>query len=293
MNFYYFGGVFDSQENLETASSLEKNNFAGVMYTYDSTQGDMFVRVARDIKPSEKIKYLIAIRPYTISPQYLQAISDSINEVDENRVQINFISGYIKDHEANINGIAGKINDSSHSVDRSKYLLDYIETLNNMSINKKPLDFYISTTNNYIFQSVKKYKNKMIMPYHIYKRGWWSDEYGDNSSMVGFDLKNNEVMIAMTPIIREKKEDLESLRTHALRPIWKKGETTKVVDDVEYFTYESFSEFIEMLEEDGIHSLLINAVPREEKNIIIPFIKRYTESKRFVGHSTNKEKNIL
>ena len=280
MNFYYFGGVFDSQENLETASSLEKNNFAGVMYTYDSTQGDMFVRTAKDINPNEKIKYLIAIRPYTISPQYLQAISDSVNEINKDRLQINFISGYIKDHELNINGIVGEINDSSHSVERSKYLLNYIETLNTMSINKNPLDFYISTTNNYVFQSVKKYKNKMIMPYHIYKRGWWSDEYGDNSSMVGFDLKNNEVMIAMTPIIRKTKEELGLLKHHALRPIWKKGETTKIVDDVEYFTYETFSEFVDMLEEDGIHSLLINAVPREEKNIIIPFIKNYVESTR-------------
>ena len=293
MNFYYFGGVFDNSENLETASSLEKNNFKGVMYTYDSTQGDMFVRVAKDIKLNENIKYLIAIRPYTISPQYLQAISDSINEIDSDRLQINFISGYIKDHESKINGIVGDINDKSHSIDRSKYLLNYIETLNNMLPNKNPLDFFISTTNNYIFQSVKKHGNKMIMPYHIYKRGWWSDNYGDNSSMVGFDLKNNEVMLAMTPIIRETKEELGLLKTHALRPIWKKGETTKVLDDVEYFTHESFAEFIDMLEEDGIVNLLINAVPREEKNIIIPFIKKYVESKGFVSDKTNKEINIL
>jgi hypothetical protein len=280
MNFYYFGGVFSDSESLESPSSLEKNNFSGVMFTYDSTQGDMFTRTAKNISAEEKIKYLIAIRPYTISPQYLQAISDSINEISNDRIQINFITGYIKDHEEKINGILGDINDDSHSIDRSKYLVNYIETLNNMSVNKKPLDFYISTTNNYVFQSVKKYNNKMILPYHIYKRGWWSDEHGDNSSMVGFDLSNNEVMIAMTPIIRENKEDLGLLKTHSVRPVWKKGETTKIVDDVEYFTNESFSEFIDMLEEDGINHLLINAVPREEKDIIIPFIKKYVESKK-------------
>ena len=280
MNFYYFGGNMGDKDFQESPSQLGKNGFSGVMFTYDSTQGDMFVRAARDIDTTENIKYLIAIRPYTISPQYLQAISDSINEIDNGRLQINFISGYIKDHEANTNGIFGDVNDSSHSVDRSNYLVNYIETLNLMTVNKNPLDFYVSTTNNYVFQAVKKYNNKIIMPYHIYKRGWLSDSYGDNSSMVGFDLQNNEVMLAMTPIIRENKEDLGLLKHHALRPVWKKGETAKILDDVEYFTHESFSEFVDMLEEDGITSLLINAVPREEKDIIIPFIKNYVESSR-------------
>ena len=61
MKFYYFGGVFDieNEDNLETASALEKHNFDGVMFTYDSTQGDMFVRTAREIAVGKKIKYLI------------------------------------------------------------------------------------------------------------------------------------------------------------------------------------------------------------------------------------------
>jgi len=60
MNFYYFGGVFH-ENSMETAPILEKNNFSGVMYTYDPTEGDMFTRVAREIKTDGKIKYLVAI----------------------------------------------------------------------------------------------------------------------------------------------------------------------------------------------------------------------------------------
>ena len=113
MNFYYFGGHFTDNYSLEKASVLEKNHFAGVMFTYDATQGDMFVRTARDIKLDEKIKYLVAIRPYTISPQYLYTIYDSINEIMEDRVQVNFIAGYIKDNEADVGGIVTEINDKS------------------------------------------------------------------------------------------------------------------------------------------------------------------------------------
>jgi hypothetical protein len=291
MIFYYFGGVFNDKTVLEHASSLEKHHFSGVMYTYDPTQGDMFVRVAREINNEEKIKYLVAIRPYTISPQYLYAITKSINQMSANRLQINIVSGYIKDHEKNIGGIVGEVNDLSSSVDRSNYTISFIKELNEMSkkINnskdangdqlENTLDFYVSTTNSYVFDIIKEYNNKIIFPYNIYKRGFFSDQYKDPSSMIDFDIKNIDVMLTMTPIIRETEEELLSLKDYAVRPIWKKGEASQIVDDVEYFTPESFDEFITMLEDNGINHLLINAVPREEFEVIIPFIKQYVESK--------------
>ena len=138
------------------------------------------------------------------------------------------------------------------------------------------VDFYVSATNSYILNTAKKYKNKIILPYNIYKRGFWHD---NPSPPTKLDIKDTEVMIAMTPIIRKTKEELDLLTDYALRPIWKKGEVSKVVDDVEYFTYESFNEFIEMLEQDGINHLLINSVPAEEVHVIVPFIKQYVELK--------------
>lgn len=296
MKFYYFGGIFEeeTENTLETASVLEKHNFDGVMFTYDATRGDMFVRTAKDIDPNGKIKYLVAIRPYTISPQYLQTINDSMNEIDMERLQLNFISGYIKDHENHIEGIVGDIVDSSESVSKSKYMIKFIETLNSMKINKNPLDFYVSTTNSYVFDEAKKHNNKIILPYHVWKRGFWSDVYKDPSLKIPLDAEGVEIMLTMTPIIRETEEELRSLTNYALRPIWKKGEVSKVLDDVEYFTHDSFNDFVKMLEENGINHLLINAVPRQEHSVIIPFIKKYVESqKEFVSKITNKETNIL
>jgi hypothetical protein len=282
MKFYYFGGTFNENDTLEDTSTLDSHHFDGVMFTYDATQGDMFVRVAKDIKLNEKIKYLIAIRPYTISPQYLYAINQSINEIQKDRLQINIIAGYIKDHESNVGGIVGHVNDLSSSVERSNYTIKFIESLDEISKNKDPkeqLDVYISTTNNYVFDAVKKYKNKIILPYSIYKRGFWSDWLKDPSLKIEFDRGETEIMLAMTPVIRETEEELQSLAQHAMKPVWKKGDVTKVVEDVEYFTHESFHEFIQMLEEDNINHLLINAVPRSESKIIVSFIKKYVESR--------------
>jgi hypothetical protein len=282
MKFYYFGGTFNENDTLEDTSTLDSHHFDGVMFTYDATQGDMFVRVAKDIKLNEKIKYLIAIRPYTISPQYLYAINQSINEIQKDRLQINIIAGYIKDHESNVGGIVGDVNDLSSSVERSNYTIKFIESLDEISKNKDPkeqLDVYISTTNNYVFDAVKKYKNKIILPYSIYKRGFWSDWLKDPSLKIEFDRGETEIMLAMTPVIRETEEELQSLAQHAMKPVWKKGDVSKVVEDVEYFTHETFHEFIQMLEKDNINHLLINAVPRSESKIIVSFIKKYVESR--------------
>jgi hypothetical protein len=283
MEFYYFGGNFDGGQ----ISNLEANHFSGVMFTYDSTQGDMFVRVAKDIKAEEKIKYLIAIRPYAISPQYLCMINKSINEIGYGRLQINLISGYIKDHESDFGGIIGKVNDSSSRIDRSNYMIDYVNSLNTMPGNSdknNALDFYVSCTNPYVFNMAKKNNNKIILPYRDYKNALWTsitDSGGQSLSNTSFNLNGMNVMLALTPIIRKTQEELESLSDYAIRPVWKKGEKPAEVTDVGYFTYEQFDEFVNELESKGIHHLLINGWPMAEREIIINFIKEYSELKGY------------
>jgi hypothetical protein len=241
----------------------------------------MFVKTAVDINPSENIKYLIAIRPYTISPQYLSMINQSMNKISKDRLQINFISGYLKDNESHIKGIVGDINDQSSSIDRSNYMINFLETLNKMQNNENSLDFYVSTTNEYVFAKAKEHNSKIIIPYSDYKRGTWTNhKYNKNPSANDtFDLQGLDVMISLTPIIRKTHEELSLLSNYALRPVWKKGEIPAVVGDVGYFTYEEFDDFVNTLEKQGIKSLLINAVPAEEVNVIVPFIKEYIEAK--------------
>jgi hypothetical protein len=281
MKFYYFGGLMGHPEDIKSPSNLDKHHFAGVMFTHDIPEGDMFVKTAIDINPDEKIKYLIAIRPYTISPQYLSMINQSMNKISKDRLQINFISGYIKDHESHVKGIVGDINDQSSSIDRSNYMINFLETLNKMQSNENSLDFYVSTTNEYVFAKAKEYNSKIIIPYSDYKRGTWTDhKYNQNPSANDtFDLQGLDVMISLTPIIRKTHEELSLLSNYALRPVWKKGEIPAVVGDVGYFTYEEFDDFVNTLEKQGIKSLLINAVPAEEVSVIVPFIKEYVEAK--------------
>jgi alkanesulfonate monooxygenase SsuD/methylene tetrahydromethanopterin reductase-like flavin-dependent oxidoreductase (luciferase family) len=294
MEFYYFGGNFHGPQ----ISNLEKSHFSGVMFTYDATQGDMLVRMARHINPNEKIKYLIAIRPYSVSPQYLCMVNDSINEIDSGRFQVNLISGYVKDHEADFGGIIGSVNDSSDRITRSKYLIKYVKTLNTMLGNlrsQNKLDFYISTTNNFVFETAKIYNNKIILPYRDYLNSYWT-VIGENGGQAladnPMDLSDVKIMLALTPIIRETQEELEALTDYAIRPVWRKGEKPAQVTDVGYFTYEQFDEFVKELEAKGINQLLINGWPEAERDKIIKFIKYYSELKGNKETNPSLENNL-
>jgi hypothetical protein len=171
-------------------------------------------------------------------------INKSMNSIAPNRLQINLISGYIKDHEKSFGGILGDVNDSSDRIDRSNYLIDYVISLNTMGGNKrKPeLDFYTSTTNEHVFNATAEYDNKIILPYRDYKNGYWTTIVGNDGQVKGnsFDFHGRKIMLAITPIIRRTQEELNMSEQYAQRPIWKDGEHQGKVTDIEYFTYEEF-----------------------------------------------------
>lgn len=292
MKFYYFGGVMGNPEDPKDPSNLNRHNFSGVMFTHDIPEGDMFVKTAKDIEQGEEIKYLVAIRPYTISPQYLSMINRSMDKIDRGRLQVNLISGYIKDHEDGVGGVVGDINDNASALDRSNYMIEFLKVLNDMDQDKdspgywrdpnhqNKLDVYVSTTNSYVFEAAKKYGYKIILPYHIYARGTWSDFLKHRSAEIPLELKGMEVMIAITPVIRKTEEELNLLVDHVVRPVWKKGEVPQPVLDTAYLTYEQFDDLVKTLESRGINHMLINAVPSEEVNVILPFIKQYVEENK-------------
>jgi hypothetical protein len=278
MKFYLFGGSMDPVIFKETLN----DGFDGVMFTYDLINSDIFTYLASQPNKNLKVKCLVAIRPYTISPQYLYMINKSMQKIMPNTLQINFIQGYTKDYEKDFGGIFGEVNDMSSSVDKSNYLINYLDVLNTMQKNEKnqyPLDFYVSTSNKYVMEAVQKYDNKIILPYKKYKNKHWVREVLQTGKVVykdPIDLKNTKVMLAITPILRKNKEDFEDLpKDYADRPVWREGERPHAVSDVVYFTYEEFGVFLDELKKEGIEEVLMNAYPHREYPVIKHYLKKY------------------
>ena len=284
MKYYFFGGSM----NPEVFKENLNDGFDGIMFTYDLKQSDTFTYLASQNNKNLKVKCLVAIRPYTISPQYLYMINKSMHKIMPNTLQINFIQGYTKEYEKDFGGIVGKVNDMSDSIDKSDYLINYLDVLDAMQKNEKnkyPLDFYVSTTNKYVIDAVQKYNNKIILPYKKYKTKYWVREKKPTGQVVyrdPIDLKDTKVMLAITPILRKKREDFEDLpKDYVDRPVWREGERAKQpVSDVVYFTYEEFIIFLDELEKEGINEVLMNAYPAREYPVIKHFLQNYVRNKQ-------------
>ena len=89
-------------------------------------------------------------------------------------------------------------------------------------------------------------------------------------------------MLAITPVLRKKREDFENLpKDYVDRPVWREGERAKQpVSDVVYFTYEEFIIFLDELEKEGINEVLMNAYPAREYPVIKHFLQNYVRNKQ-------------
>jgi len=247
MQFYFFTPDFGLVKKLDDAG------FVGVLFTYNATQGDYFTKIARNIILDSKIKYMVAIRPYVISPQYLSMINQSINAISRDRLEINLISGHIKDVESNFGGVVGDVNDQSSSIDRSKYLIDYLDCLHSM--NTKIPDCYVSVTNEFTFAAAKKHNSKMIIPYSQFI----SNKYSEYDS---------KVMISVTPRLRETQNEIDNLQ----------GSRVQHRVDMADFTYDQFNKLIKDIESNNINKMILSAWSMEETEYIIDFVKQYNQS---------------
>jgi hypothetical protein len=177
----------------------------------------------------------------------------------QNRLQINIISGWIKDHEKKIGGVIGPVSDNSSNIDRSNNLIEYIKELDNMKKNNPGIhspDIFVSATNSYVWNAASELNNKIILPYSRYKNKMWHDT-GEEIKIGGKDI-----MLSISPVIRKEKKQLDNLD--------KKFFTM----DSEYFTYDEFIDFINKIESDGIKKIMVHGWPEEENENIIEFVSK-------------------
>jgi len=185
MKFYYFGGDFDSIDKVYDAK------FDGNLFLYDSSRFEHFTEIVHNASKIRKdFKYMVAIRPYVISPQYLFMISRNIYNYFGDILEINLVSGWAKQEEEPHNFFVGEINDNSSSVEKSNYLIKYLEVLGNYkkSMKNDLANIYVSVTNEFTLDASNKFNGKMVVPYYTYKK------YAEK-------INTNNIVLSITPII--------------------------------------------------------------------------------------------
>lgn len=108
---------------------LNSVGYYSSLFTIHSKASDYIPKIAYSFNPEHKIKYMIAFRPYLLSPQYFKMLIKSFDEIQPDRIIVNFVHGHIANYE-NFDGVMGV--DGKNMFDpavRKQYMHEFITRL--------------------------------------------------------------------------------------------------------------------------------------------------------------------
>jgi hypothetical protein len=250
VNFYIFS------QKIDEVQELMDHHYSGILLIYSNSLTDFFTQIARTMDVNKDFKYMVAVRPYAISPQYLFRINDSINNIDKDRLKINIVSGASDNNKLDSGGVLGEVNDDSSPTEKSNYLIKYVDLLENP--NKNIPDYYVSVRNKDMVDKTLKHKSKLLISY---------EDYRDNI----YNTENREVMIHIWVVLRESKGELERLRSE-----YSKKFPGPVVPN--YLTHKEFENILDELKNKKINEFLFYTFwDEKERKKINNFVKKYKE----------------
>ena len=223
----------------EVVDELDKAGYYSILFPIKSTTADYLPLAISSMRPEQKIKYMIPIRPYLLSPQYLSMLSAGIEAVVPGRTIFNFINGHIGEDE-NLDGIIHSSIDFSDKTDRRRHLEDFIKTLDRIKMYEQP-DFSeilvsggsletLEVTHGLGAGLATSYSSFMQNHYEFYSK---------------FNFKNIYVQICI--LLTESDDDPKIAEVVANNP-----------SGVIYGSYSEISTKIQELESMGVTDLLIS-----------------------------------
>jgi hypothetical protein len=263
MKIYFFGGEH------HFIDSIYESGFDGVLFLYNAISPDYFTTlISHKDKLKKDFSYMIALRPYAMSPQYLSMINRTISDIIDGRLEINLISGHPKEIERPYNSFVGDINDWSSKIEKSKYLIEYLEALSQLADRCKHPEkdipnAYVSTTNEFVLEAANKHGHKMIIPYPTHNQ--WKKDGTYERIGEKFPISTENILVSFAPIITFPDE------SHLRKPSYNTSDTI-------FVTSEELVEKLNDLKNEGIYGILL-ASWEDTRSDILRFVK---ENKEFI-----------
>ena len=107
MRFHWMdrGGLNNPQDIKIMSEQLDKYNYYSMLLTYHSKNSDLLIKSLLAADKNINLKFMLAIRTYAISPEYLSMICNSYNQSFPSKLILNITSGDIHSEENSINDI--------------------------------------------------------------------------------------------------------------------------------------------------------------------------------------------
>lgn len=164
----------DTIESLKEYSEILNNSgYESVLTVYHSTIADNWIKTARVLNKKHKLKYMVAIRTYAISPEYCAMMCKAFYEIQSNRLILNILAGDLQKEENSINNVL-EINDLIKTYeDRVLYTKKWMDKFLESDIFKKnpkikPI-LILSGSSKQTIENSEKYGDGHLTTYSKYK----------------------------------------------------------------------------------------------------------------------------
>ena len=261
MRFHWMdrGGLNNPQDIKIMSEQLDKYNYYSMLLTYHSKNSDLLIKSLLAADKNINLKFMLAIRTYAISPEYLSMVCDSYNQSFPNKLILNVASGDIHSEENSINDIP--------------MFGQYLDTP------EKRLNYTEEWTKKFIEICSNKYLPELFMAGHSNKTREMANKFNaTHISMLDMHIKylkentsiNKKQLIALSILIRDNVDEAEDF--------YKKNNTMGAENWTLVGNTEKIKKEILDLQNLGITDILISQCPNDNQvNLIHELVKELSE----------------
>ena len=191
------GNISSVSEIKKLSNILEHYGYYSVLLTYHSGSPDMLLKAFGASSKDQKLKYMIAIRTYAISPEYMSMICRSYNEEFLNKLILNIVSGDIQKSETSIQDIVKFSSYLDTPEKRLIYTEEWLNKFKNLASKYYFPEIIMGGHSNKTRELANKFNATHLSQLDVYKN------YINNPLRV----INEKQMVVITAIIRENEKD--------------------------------------------------------------------------------------
>lgn len=193
----------DQADLIEISDELDSVGYYSMLLTVHSRSSDYLPIVSSVLDRGHKLKYILAIRPYLLSPQYLMMLLAGMEEIAKDRIMLNWVHGTLGPNE-NFNAVLSLPGDMNDPEVRRQHMSDFLEALDktNMHQDVKVPESMMSGGNPNTVELVKKFGMHLGSGYDIFINNY--DSYRK--------YKFPKIFVQVSLLIRDTDEEALAIK---------------------------------------------------------------------------------
>ena len=195
-NWLHRGHTQDVATVEELVKELETYGYYSVLLTYHSKADDYFIKAARVLTNKQKIKLMLAIRTYAISPEYLSMICKSLNHISKEKITLNVCSGDFDNGEPDVLDNLVDSGPFLTAPKRAEYTDKWMEKFLKLKDFNVP-DIYMAGHSEYTKNMAVHYNATHISMYDMYLKDLKKQDR----------IINKKQLITIVAVVRETQEE--------------------------------------------------------------------------------------